>query len=108
MAFRLVRTEKPDSHLKKIAKALERYAAKHPSAEVEAYRQNSVSVRVRVVDPAFHGMSRTQREEDFWSVFDELSDELTSELSVVLLLTPDEARKSIASIEFDDPTPSRL
>jgi stress-induced morphogen len=94
--------------LKKIVKVLERYTAKHPSAEVEAYRQNSASVRVRVVDPAFQGMSRTQREEDFWFLFEDLPDELAAELSVVLLLTPDEAKKSLANIEFDDPTPSKL
>ena len=108
MAFHLLRTEKADARLKKIAKVLEHYAAKHPSAEVEAYRQNSASVRVRVIDPTFQGMSRSEREEDFWTLFEALQDELAAELSVVLLLTPDEAKKSLASIEFDDPTPSRI
>ncbi len=109
MAFQLLRTiKKPDARLTKIAKVLERYAAEHPTAEVEAYRQNQVSVRVRIVDPAFHGLSRSQREDDFWAAFGELPDDLTAELSVLLLLTPDEAKKSLASIEFDDPTPSKL
>jgi stress-induced morphogen len=94
--------------MRRILQALDQYAASHPRAEIEIYRQNSVSIRVRVVDPEFKGKSRAQREDELWAIFDKLPDEVVAEISLVLLLTPDEAKKSFANHEFDNPIPSKL
>jgi hypothetical protein len=103
-----LRTDKPDKRLKQIVAALEEYAATHPRADIEAYRHNSVSVRIRVIDPTFKGQSWSQREEDLWAILERLPEETVAEISLLLLLTPAEAKKSFANADFDDPIPSRL
>jgi stress-induced morphogen len=72
------------------------------------YRHDSVSVRIRILDPNFKGKSRSQREEEIWTLLDELPEDVASEISLLLLLTPKEAEDSFASQEFDDPIPSKL
>jgi hypothetical protein len=94
--------------LKQIATALKTYDAAHPQTEIEAYRQNSVSVRIRVIDPDFARKSRAQREEEVWAALDRLPEEVVAEISLMLLLTPEEAKKSFANFEFDNPIPSKL
>jgi len=103
-----LRTTQPDESLKQIVKVLKKYNAAHPQAEVEVYRQNSVSVRVRVIDAHFEGKSRAAREEELWKLLEQLPEEVVSEISLLLLLTPEEAKKSFASMEFDNPISSRL
>ena len=102
------RTKRPDERLKQIAGVLEEYGATHPRAEIEAYRQNSVSVRVRIIDPTYAGKSRAQREEGLWKALERLPEDVAAEISMLLLLTPDEAKRSFASVEFDDPVPSKI
>jgi hypothetical protein len=102
------RTKRLDANLKQIVEVLRGYAARHPNSDIEAYRHDSVSVRVRIVDPDFEGKSRSDREEEIWGLLDQLPDEVASEISLLLLLTPKEAQRSFASDDFDNPIPSRL
>ena len=103
-----LRVKRPDPVLRQIRDALEKYDDAHPQAEIEAYRQNSVSVRIRILNPEFAGKSRAQREEEVWAVLNELPEEAVAEISLLLLLTPEEAARSFANSEFDDPIPSKL
>jgi hypothetical protein len=103
-----LRVKRPDSVLRQIAEALAEYKKAHPQAESEAYRQNSVSVRIRILNSEFAGRSRGEREEEVWAVLNKLPEEAAAEISLLLLLTPEEAKKSSASFEFDDPIPLRL
>lgn len=103
-----LRTKRPDAILRQIAKVLGEYAANHPKAEIEAYRHNSVSVRIRIINPEFAGRSRVQREDEVWAILDQLSEETLADISLLLLFTPEEARKSFANAEFDNPLPSTL
>jgi hypothetical protein len=103
-----LRTKRPDKQLKQIVEALKPYDKAHPGADIEVYRQNSVSVRVRVIDPHFEGKSRAQREEELWNGLEQLPEEVAAELSVLLLLTPKEAKVSLASLDFEHPIPSKL
>ena len=103
-----LRVTRPDPILRQISNALGEYEKDHPRAEIEAYRQNSVSVRIRILNPEFVGRSRTLREEEVWAVLNKLPEETLAEISLLLLLTPDEAKNSFASFEFDDPIPSKL
>ena len=41
-----------------------------------------------------------------WNYFDSLSDEIQSDISMLVLLTPSEVKKSFANMEFEDPVPS--
>jgi hypothetical protein len=97
-----------DTTLDSIRKGLEAYQADHPDAEIGYYRQNSVSVRIRIVDPSLRGLEREQRHAHFWKYFDETSEEAQSDITMLLLLAPDEVKRSFANVEFDDPVPSQL
>jgi hypothetical protein len=103
-----LRVKRPDPILRKIIDALGEYDKAHPQAKIEAYRQNAVSVRIRVLNAEFAGRSRAQREEEIWPFLNKLPEETLAEISLLLLLTPDEAKSSFASSEFDDPIPSKL
>ncbi len=97
-----------DEVIDKIVAALHAYETDHPQAQIDLYRQNSVSVRIRIIDPDFAGQGKPQRSTQAWQYLVDLPDEVQSDISTVLLLTPDEAKMSFANYEFDDPTPSKL
>src|SRR5262245_34150759 len=107
MAIKL-RTKRPDKVLKQIVSVLEEYAGTHPNADIETYRWSDVSVRIRIIDPGFKKMSRSKREEDLWALLEKLPEETVSEISSILLFTPEEAKKSFANMEFDNSVPSRI
>ena len=89
-------------------KLMTAYASQHPRAKVDVKRYNSASVRVRVIDPDFAGSSWTDRDTQIWAVLDSLPDDTLAEISLLILLTPQEAKKSMTNLEFENPTPSRL
>ena len=89
--------------------ALEDYEGEHGGAEATLYRQNSGAIRVRVVDQAFAGMKRSQRHDDVWDYLSKKVDpDVLQEISVLLLMPPDELGSSIMNLEFEDPLPSTL
>ncbi len=98
-----------DVYLQQIDDALREYEEQHPHATIEMYRQSAASIRIRIIDPDFAGHDRAQRHAEVWRQYlSNLPDDVQGEISVLLLLSPDETRKSFANIEFDDPAPSRL
>ena len=97
-----------DAVIKQIIVALRPYAAAHPASRVNLYRQNSVSVRVRIIDPDFAGRSKVDRSNDVWKYLSALPEEVESDISTLILLTPEEKQKSFANFEFEDPVPSTL
>jgi stress-induced morphogen len=99
---------KADEVIDQIDIALRKYAERHPSAHIEMYRQNSVSVRLRIVDSDFKLMSRADRHETIWRYLETLPENVQSQVSLLLALTPDELSKSLANLEFDNPRPFRL
>jgi hypothetical protein len=99
---------KSDEVIEKIIDALRQYERDHPRAQIELYRQNSVSVRVRIIDPDFARLGKPQRSQLAWKYLGALPEEVHSDISTVLLLTPDETKMSFANFEFDDPIPSKL
>jgi hypothetical protein len=103
-----LRTKRPDKVLAKIVGALKEYEKAHPQAQIEAYRQNNVSVRIRIIGEEFEGKGRAEREEELWNLLAKIPEEYAAEVSMVLLLTPEEAKKSIAYDVFEYPLPSRI
>lgn len=97
-----------DAILNAVMEALREYEADHPRAEIEGFRQNSVAIRVRIIDPDFRGVSRAERHEAIWRVLEDLPEEVQSQLSTILLLAPNETAGSFANFEFDAPIPSTL
>ena len=97
-----------DESLRQILEILQEYRREHPAARVDAYRQHSTSLRIRIVDPDFGDQDAIERENDVWRLLDKLPPSTRGEITVLLLLTPQEAEQSFASFEFDNPVASTL
>ena len=98
----------PDPILDEIIETLRPYEADHPGSEIALYRQNSVSVRIRIIDPAFAGQNKIQRNQLIWRYLEKLEEDIQSDISTLILITPDETKMSFANFEFEDPVPSSL
>ena len=100
---------KADSPVKQIRSLLQKeYLANHPEADVDVYRYNSASIRIRIVDPGFADLDLVERDDAIWRILKALPDQVRSEITLLLLLAPGEREKSLMNREFEDPTPSRL
>jgi hypothetical protein len=97
-----------DSDVLAVLKALEAYRTSHPEARIESYRQNSASIRIRIIDAEFKRMDRAIRHDVIWEFLEQLSEDIQSQITILLLLTPEETKKSIANMDFENPIPSRL
>jgi hypothetical protein len=97
-----------DEVINRIIEALRAYEADHPNAQIDLYRQNSVSVRVRIIDPDLAGQNKISRSQEAWKYLNSLPDEIQSDLSSLILLAPEETRTSFANLEFEDPIPSHM
>ena len=95
-----------DESIDALVDALRGFCAGHPAAEVVLYRRDPYSVRVRVIDPGFAGRSLADRFDSVWEVIEPLPEDLQSQVSILLTLTPEEAETmSIANYDFDHPIP---
>ena len=97
-----------DAVLDQIADVLARYEADHPDAKTAFYRQNSASVRIRVIDPTFEGLSKAERGRKVWPYLRTLAEDAQADITVLLLLTQDETEKSFGNTDFDNPVLSEL
>ena len=97
-----------DDDVRAVYDVLQVYKAAHPSAEIRSYRQNSASIRIRITDPELQGFDRVTRDDMIWELLSRLPDDVQSQITVLLLLTPEEAETSFANMDFDNPIPSRL
>lgn len=97
-----------DPRVQQIRAILDRYRGEHRDASVDVHVQNSVSIRIRIIDSDFKELDRVEREELIWPILEPLPDEVFADISMLLLLTPDEARTSMANAEFETPLRSRL
>jgi stress-induced morphogen len=79
-----------------------------PDYAPAAYRYNLASIRVRVVDPAFRGKSRVEREDMVYPILEQLPDATQDDITILLLFTPEQADNALMNMEFEHPTPSRL
>ena len=105
---RIDRSDKPDVQVQQILDVLAAYERTHSQAQIEGRRHNPVSIRLRIIDLDFQGVDRLDREPEIWSLLKQLPEEVFVNITMLLLLTPDEAEHSLASQEFDHPVPSLL
>lgn len=87
-----------------IATVFHVYAETHPHAIIDVLRYSPVSVRVRVVDPDFRGKTRADRHKMLWPHLFAIDEDAREELTMVLLLTPEECETSPANRDFDSDT----
>lgn len=98
-----------DASVEKVKAVLDEYERLHPGAVANLYRQNSASIRIRVIDERFAQWSKGQRHDYLWKfITDRLSEDDVEEISVLLPLSKAELRSSFMNSEFDDPIPSSL
>ena len=94
-----------ESHRKAILDVLSPYQAAHPSAQIDVRRRHGVFTGIRVIDPDFSGITWVDREEKIWPLLQQLPGEIFGDISMALLLTPEEAPTFGANIEFEHPLP---
>ncbi|WP_165072664.1 hypothetical protein [Paludisphaera rhizosphaerae] len=94
-----------DASLEAIASKLQEYQATHPLAQITIYRYSLYSIRIRIVDPSFEKLSRSERNDLIWDHLDELDEEVSSDVNMLLLRTPDELKTSAGNMEFEHPSP---
>jgi hypothetical protein len=82
---------------------------------VDAYRYNSASLRIRVVDSRFEAMSQDQRDALVEPELDKLPEATQSDIVNLVLLSPSELdqpsdafREFLMNTEFEYPSPSML
>lgn len=97
-----------DDVLEEIKSVLSAYLKDHAAARIDLYRQNSASVRIRIIDSDLRGMTKRERNDLIWKYLEPVSDQSQADISMLILLTPDEVGKSMANLEFEDPVPSML
>ena len=81
----------------------------------DSYRYNSASIRVRVIDSRFDGLSREKRDAMVEPILDTLPPEIQRDIVTLftfappeLARTPETFREFLLNTEFDDPSPSML
>lgn len=92
-----------DKTLKAIAAALEDYARARKKAKITIYRYGPYSIRVRIIDPDFTGMKRVDRNDLAWDYLARLSEDDQADINQLVLITPEEAEKSLGNLEFENP-----
>lgn len=97
-----ITTGTTDGSLTAFAEALRSYELAHPLAQIDLYRLDEHSIRVRIIDPDFEGKPLAWRHQHTWTYLDALDDSTQSELSSLTLLTPAERGTSLSSMRFDE------
>ena len=100
-----IRFGESDEGVSAIAEALERYQRHHPAASIDIYRYDRFSVRLRIIDPTFSKVDRLQRHDVTWSYLETLPEEVQADITVVVLLHPDEVEDSLGNFHFEHPVP---
>ncbi len=83
--------------------------------KVDAYRYNSASLRVRVVDQRFEGLSTEKRDALVEPILDQLPERTQADIVTLLTFAPSEfqptakpSREQLLNAEFEEPSPSAL
>jgi hypothetical protein len=84
-------------------------------ANVEAYRYNSASIRVRVIDPRFEGLAPEKRDATVEPYLEKLPERTQADIISLFTFAPSELqqtpqtlRQFLLNTEFEDPSPSML
>jgi hypothetical protein len=83
--------------------------------QVDAYRYNSASIRIRVIDQRFEGLSPDQRDAMVEPQLEQLPERTQADIMTLFTFAPSELqqtpktfREFMKNSEFDDPSPSML
>ncbi len=83
--------------------------------QTDAYRYNSASIRVRVVDSRFEGLSPENRDALVEPILEQLPERIQTDIMNLFTFAPSELQQKAASpraallnLEFESPSPSIL
>lgn len=83
--------------------------------QVDAYRYNAASIRVRVIDPQFEGLSPEDRDAMVEPLLEQLPERTQADIMSLFTFAPSEiehaqkiSRHLPLNTEFEDPSPSML
>jgi hypothetical protein len=83
--------------------------------QADAYRYNLASIRVRVIDPRFEGLSFEKRDALVEPFLDQLPEETQQDIVSLFTFAPSElvlgkkpTREFMSNMEFEEPSPSML
>ena len=97
-----------DATVQTLKNALDSYESEHPGAEAALYRHNPASIRLRVIDRRFEGMTKARRHAAVWDFLAaRVPDDAMADVSLVLTVAPAELKMSLGNLEFEDPLPSK-
>jgi hypothetical protein len=86
-------------------RAIERALREH-FPNTEAYRYNSASIRIRIIDDVFEGKSDSEREKMVDPILDELPEDTQSDIMLLLTLTESETKDFgkdyLINLEFEN------
>src|SRR5687767_3815321 len=91
---------------RQVMTALQPYKKNHRQAriDVQAVDLGSMpSIRIRVIDPDFHGVEITERDGEIWKLLKTLNKEVFYNITLLILLSPAETKTSVANFEFENP-----
>jgi stress-induced morphogen len=97
------KSQKKDVAVEQIQDVLAAYGQIHKNAVIDVRRRHEVSIHIRILDPDFRGLNRVERHSKVEKFLEPLPDEIYADITVLLLLTPDEAPNSFANMEFENP-----
>lgn len=78
----------------------------------DAYRYNSASIRLRIIDERFKGLSDSKRDDLVEPLIETLSEEIQRDIITLMTFVPSEletsTRAQLMNIEFEEPSPTSL
>ena len=97
-----------DKAVAALKEALDAYEQQYDGATASLYRQGVASIRIRVIDRRFEGMSKSRRHDHVWKFLESRVDgETLAEVSLLLALAPAELGSNLANFEFENPIGTR-
>jgi stress-induced morphogen len=108
MAGKTKNSDTSDPDVQTVLDILREFQKEHPKARIDSYRQNPASIRIRVIDSFFQHMDLVERDEYIRKYLNKLPEEVFSQITMIILLTPKEVKKSFANMEFENPVPADL
>src|SRR5262249_30097886 len=101
--------DKRTEETKGIVRLLEQHFRAHPKRyPAAADRYNPASNLVRDLDEALRGQTGPEREKMVLPFLQQLPDDTYLDITLLLLLTPEEVKDSLMNLEFELETPSKL
>jgi hypothetical protein len=113
----MIQTTSPSWEAKRTdeTRHVEEFLRKAGFDQVDAYRYNVASIRIRVIDPRFEGLSAEKRDAMVEPYLEKLPEETQADIIDLFTFAPSELlqsprirREFMMNVEFDDPSPSMM